>query len=774
MPNLIRGQLLSPLCEGAAITESMRVLHVTLSIVVLIETKPKKSTKSYFYRAPRAYSREVLEAQLAFPDPQINVTCEGAVEGDRSLTDDELQRKYGGQSDEEVPALKARTKYWEMISPLVSTDDAVLLFDKEVRSCRIRARAAELSGNSKSRHTKVRQIEQHLYCYWAGNFKRRSLTPRTELCGGKGKERPQSRKLGRPRAGANPDDPTTLGFVLTEHDKEIIAHCWRNYYVRGRTMSTACRLMWSVFYSVEILGRDGCTRKELLPVHLRPTIVQFRKWGEQQNPGQAGWKTKFPASTLARIDRCLKASANEGIVAVGQRAAVDSTTTDQALVSLMDRLKRIGFANRILVVDMRHGYIPGFYMGLDAPSAETVKLAFLHAVSDKAEWLQFLGLDDQSPDDWIPIAFVSAIADNTDLRCEAVHSGLASVETFLHIPVARSDLNAMVEVSHHSIHRMGDHNLAGSTYGRKSERGETSADLRACLTTIESIRESARVIHAFNTMLIDRLPTLEEQRAGIKLSRLELTRWDINQGKVARSLISISDARRNLLPTYKGTFTKSGVRLHNPQRGANARVFIQRLRYISQDALITRKMLEAKNSREKRMPEYFDDVFRCNPYQLKKIWYVDVQTGREIELDLVSPDRDMPYEASLHDVLDLEDQDQVRRPEVKEEQNRVLAGVEDEQRRTNAEAKHKHDLAVSAQAKSPSKASLVSGKKENRQAEHSMLLGGIPVTHEVEEDVFAEVTFLEATVKAEPTKQPERKSIFGGVVECRVKKGRVA
>jgi hypothetical protein len=443
-------------------------------------------------------------------------------------------------------------------------------------------------------------------------------------------------------------------------------------------------------------------------------------------------------------------------------------------VSLKDRLKRIGFANRILVVDMRHGYIPGFYMGLDAPSAETVKLAFLHAVSDKAEWLQFLGLDDQSPDDWIPIAFVSAIADNTDLRCEAVHIGLASVETFLHIPVARSDLNAMVETSHHVIHRMGDHNLAGSTYGRRRERGETSADLLACLTTIESIRESARVIHAFNTMPLDRPPTLEEQRAGVKLSRLELTRWDINQGKVARSLISISEARRNLLPTYKGTFTSTGVRLHNTRRGGKARAFIERLRYISQDVLITRKILEAKVSRKKRPPEYFDDVFRCDPFNLKKIWYVDVQTGREIELVEISKDKDLPYEASFQDILDFEDQDQVRRPEVKEEQNRILGALEDAQRETNAQAKHEHDLAVSAQAKPLSKASLVSGKKENRQAEHSMLLGGIPVTHEPEENVFAGVNSLEATVKAEPTKQPERKSIFGGVVECRVKKGRVA
>ena len=774
MSNLIRGQLLKPLCEGAEITEHMRVLHVTPSLVVLIDINQKKSSNRYFYSAPRAYSRDVLEAQLAFPDPKIAMTCEGAAEGDRSLTDDELQRKYDGQPDEEVPALKTRTKHWDMIVPLVSTDDAVLLFDKEVRSCRIKARAAELSDSPTGRRTKVRQIECLLYCYWAGNFNRRSLTPRTERCGGKGKARPQSKKLGRRPAGASPDDPTSLGFVLTEHDKEIIAHCWRNYYVRGTTMPKACRRMWSEFYSVEIQGSDGCARTELRPVHLRPTIAQFKKWGKQQNPGLSGWKRHFSASALARIDRCLKASANEGIVAVGQRAAVDSTTTDQALVSLMDRLKRIGFANRILVVDMRHGYIPGFYMGLGAPSAETVKLAFLHAVTDKAEWLQFLGLDDQSPDDWIPIAFVSAIADNTDLRCEAVHSGLASVETFLHIPVARSDLNAMVEVRHHVIHRMVDHNLEGTTYGRRSERGEASADLRACQTTIEAIRESARAIHAYNTMSLDRAPTLEEQRAGVKLSRLELTRWDINQGKVARSLISISEARRNLLPRYKGTFTASGVRLHNPRRGGNARVFIERLRYISQDVLITRKILEAKLSREKRPPEYFDDFFLCNPFNLKKIWHVDVQTGREIELELVSNDRDLPYEASLHDILDIEDQDQVRRPAVKEEQNRILAGMEDQQHKTNSRARHEHDLAVSALAKPPSKASLVSDKKENRQAEHSMLMGGIPVTYEPEEDVFAGVTSLEATVKAEPTKQPERKSIFGGVVECRVKKGRVA
>lgn len=783
MSSFIPGQILKAVCEGASITEPMRVLYQTPRHILLIPISPRKSGKRTFYVVPRPVARELLEAECSFPDPKIVIAEEGPPEGDQALTDGELQQKYAGRKGGPAKALELRIAHWAMIEPLVSAADAELLFDREILNIRVKERAVELADGVIAQTTRMRQLQQLIYCYWAGNSMRRALTPNLGNCGGRGKPRKSTKNLGRPPAGANEQDLTTLGYCLTEADKDIIDYCWRHFYIRRKTMGEACRKMWTAFYSIEIRQADGTLRSEWLPKHQRPSLMQFKTWGEKKNPNAAGWKRQFPETTLARIDRHLKSSANEGIVAVGQRAAVDSSPPDMEFISLLDRLRRIGGANRILVVDMARGYIPGLYFGLDAPSAKTVNLAFLDAMSEKRELLKFLGLEDIPEEDWIPIVFSSAIADNTDLRCQAVHDGLAAIGTHcLHVPVARSDMNAMAEAAHHVLHRMVDHRMEGSTYGQRTERGEASATERARHTLLEGYRECMRAIHAYNTKPLEIEPTLEMLRDGVELTRLGLTRWDIQRGRVARSLLSVEEARMQLLPRCKGTFTQSGVRLLRDDKG-DKRVYLQRLRYLSNDPIIVRKLREAKLERRKQSKTYFDAEFLYHPTFPQSIWYRDLDQNHLIELTWLSEDNDLPYEACLADIFDLEDEDAIRRPLMEEERQRIQGRIEAEQEKTREEARDAYQAAVDALDKPPSKASLKANKKENRELEYSMLRDGTLII-EPEAPVAMpadgsgndkkEKPFVESTVEAAPTSQtvvPKKRSIFGDLVARRNQEG---
>lgn len=778
MSIFIPGQILKPTCEGALFDEPMRVLYQTHQLVVLIPISLQRSFNRTFYRAPRRYPRQVLEAQCRFPDPKLVLAQEGPPEGDQALTDEELARKYTGRNEKPAKALQLRIERWAMLEPLVMADDAELLFAPEILNQRLKARANELAEGSVAQTTMFRQLQQLIYCYWAGNSMRRALTPNLGNCGGRGQSRQAKKPLGRPPLGADLDDPTTLSYVLTEHDKDIIDYCWRHFFIRKKTLMQACRRMWEVFYSYEVRQADGTVRNEWQPKHLRPSAMQFKTWGEKRNPDAAGWKRQFPATTLARIDRHLKSSANDGVVAVGQRAAVDSSPPDMEFVSLVDRLKRIGGANRILVVDMAHGYIPGLYFGLDAPSAKTVMLAFLDAMSEKRDLLKFLGLDDIPPEDWIPITFSSAISDNTDLRCQAVHDGLAAIGTHcMHVPVARSDMNAMAEAGHHVVHRMVDHQMDGSTYGQRTERGETSATERARHTVLEGYRECIRAIHAYNTKPLEIEPTLEMLRDGVELTRLGLTRWDIQRGKVARSLLSIEEARMQLLPRCKGTFTQAGVRLLRDDRG-DKRVFLRRLRYLSNDKVIVRKLIEAKLERRKKSPTYFDGEFLYHPTFPHQIWYRDLAQNRLIDLTWLSEDVDLPYEATLADIFDLEDEDAIRRPQMEEVRQRIQGRMEAGQEKTRQEARDAYQASLDALDKPPSKASLKANKKENREQEYSMLRdgtliitpkepesvsSGTPTGHEAATPA-AEASTPESPVADVP---PQRRSIFGNLVARR-------
>lgn len=732
MTTLVPGMVIKPVADRAVISELCRVLYVSepMDRVVLIPVEPRRKAKRIYFRGYMRKSFEQVRNQLDPENPLLAVTTVKS-RSDAQATDKELNDKYRRRGQDTSDALACRNERWNLIKPLVEGPDGVLLFDCQVLQEKLAAYAAKLANKqSEIKPIKLR-LKRLLNQYWAGGSMPGALATFRGACGGRGKEREQKRKLGRHNAPTRAKQEGLEGFVLGREDKEIIRFAWRNYYVRNSTIGKAYRKMCREFYATEVTDAHGKTHTELLPQHQRPTKSQFRTWGGGQSSGEAAWKKQYLQTALNRIDRALLGSADDDIISVGQRAAVDSTPPDIQLVSVLHRLDRIGPAYRILVVDAMYRYIPGFYLGLDAPSSKTVKLAFLHALTDKTEWLKFLGLDDVPPEDWIPIRFSSALADNTDLRTAEVHSALATIGTgLLHVPVARSDMNSPAEVSHHQMHRMVDHNMLGTTYGRRTERGEESADDRARHTVIEAIRETARTIHTHNTMPLDIEPTLEMRKLiedGIPLTRLNLTRWRISQGKVALNLLDEDECRIKLLPRTRGVFTGRGVKLLRPDKG-NKREFIEPHRYISTHSLMLNKFRQAKNERGKHSIDFFDDDFLHDPFKTTEIFYRNPVDGELIPLYLKIKDRELPYETAYDDVIEIMQDDAVNRYFVLEAQDQAMSKMEAGQEATKREAEAEYQAALAAEEKQPSKAKLRANKSSNRDREAELYQYGMPVS----------------------------------------------
>lgn len=732
MTVLIPGMVLKPLDESAPISGLHRVLYAQESsdYIVLIALAPRRVNKRTYFLGYVTFSYRIILRWVDANAPLIAVTTV-APRPDYLASDEDLDKAYRRKGQEKSATRREREKRWALIAPLVSGVDKTLLFDREMLRDQIRRRAEQLSGDAKDIARCSRRIQDYLNQYWAGGSTDRALTPYFGACGHRGAPREQQTKLGRPNLPTAAGAEGVEGYWLTEDDKKNLQFGWRNYYIRGSTLEKAFRKMARAFYSEAVTDAQGNTHTKLYPANERPTKDQFAYWGQKQSPGEAAWKKLLTRTNLARIDRALIGRATDDIFAVGQRACVDSSPPDMHLVSTVRRLDRIGTAHRILVVDSCYRYIPGFYLGLLPPSALTVNLAFLHAMTPKADWLKFLGLVDQCPDDWLPIAFSSALADNTDARAENVFVSLDSIGTGqLYIPVARSDLNSPVEVSHHQLHRMVDHNLAGTTRGRRcAERGEARAEDLARHTIIEAIRETARAIHTFNTMPLDIQPTLEMRRdlvdKGIPLTRLSLTRWRINQGRIARTLITVAEARTLLLPIVRGTFTASGVKLLRPDTG-DKRVFVQSLRYVSNHPLMLEKFKQAKNERGKFDITAYDDDFRHDPYNPTEVFYRNPADGELIRLEYRGEDRDLPYECSHYDVLDVETRHCVERHAVAEAREQALSTMEAGQEHAVATAQDAYDQALEAEPKKPSTAALRRNKEQNRQSEAERCTYGMP------------------------------------------------
>ncbi len=731
----IPGEIIAPTVKRSILPRTMRVLQVhegETDQILLIAIEPVTSHGRKYFQGPIARPLSGVQEDLARSRCRI---IEGGVapRPDATATDEELDRKYRRRGQEKSGTRKKREERWALIEPLVQTyDDRILLLDPEIRATKIADRATKLSPGSKPAKCLIRRINFLLNQYWAGGSTKGALTPYDDARGARGQERKQRRKLGPHNAPTKAGTPGQQGFVLSDNDKDICGFGWRNYYVRGKTIAKALRRTWREFYSDITTNQRGQAVHTLPPENQRPTRKQFVTWGRKRSPNHESWKTQLTKFSMARIDHALMGSANENVTAIGQLGAIDSTGVDINFVSVLNRLKRIGGAYRILIIDSKFGYIPGFYLGLDPPSAKTVRLAMLHAITDKTEWLTWLGLDDQDPDAWLKIQFARLVADNTDLRCMAVEKCLESINCGVQfVPVARSDMNSCVESAHHILHRSVDHNLLGTTHGKKKERGETSPDEHACHTIIEAIRETARAIYAHNTMLLDTIPTLAAHRElfarGIPLTRLNLTKWDIERGKVATSLIGVEEARMKLLMPIRGTFTKHGVKLLRPDRG-DRREFIEPVRYICRDKDFVRHAIRAKVMRGRAEPEDWDDDFLHDPYRPSHIYHRDAVTGKLTQLDakVAGDDSERLDECSLPDMLELMDSCAVDRFNARVARDDALSDLEDGQERTNEESKAAYQNDLNNSSKKPSKAALKRDKKVNRESEKAVFIYGAP------------------------------------------------
>lgn len=760
---ILPGTVIAPRCEGALTSEESRILSLDIAnnTVDLIHIQPRRSHGRLYFTGRFTREYDELAKQLDPTKPKLVIT-NVKPRADSTASAAELDAKYRSKDQKQSYQRRERRRRWRVILPLTRPENAPLLHDKQLRTEMIDARARALLGDNQDpgrlKRTK-QEIHDLLNQYWAGGGTRGALTPFTGACGARGKPKVATKKLGRQNRKTRAGVQGVEGFIVTPHDQDIIQFSWRNYYVGKRTEAKACRKMWREFYSERTTDDSGRTRLELLLPHKRPTEAQFRTWGQKQSPDEAAWRKQLSSSIARMLDRSMLGNANDGIYAVGQRGAIDSTSTDMEFVSTLCRLDRIGQAYRIFIVDALHGYIAGFYLGLEAPSAETVKLAVLHAMTPKGPWLKWLGLDDQDLANWIPIHFTSFIADNTDARCEAVFVSLDAIGSgSLHVPVARSDQNSLVETAHHSIHRLVDHNLHGTTHGKpRKERGEASADDDAKHTILEAIRETARAVYVHNTMALDIEPTAEMRRElldkGIPISRASLTALSIRQGRIARTLIDTDEARIHLLPITRGTFTRKSVVLQRAGIGKQ-RKFIKSVFYQSTHKAMLMRFRESSLHRTGRDIEKFDDDFRYDPYNPSSIYFRDPHSGELIELKGVSKDRELLDDCVYADILERQDLHDLERPETQAKRDQVISDMEFEQELAKATASDEYNADLEALGIRPSKAQLVANKAENREREKALYDHGMPTPLSEADDEDVPETVETAVANGDPPTRP--------------------
>lgn len=720
--NILPGMALSPVDNASLILKNTsKVLRVIPSedVITLIETSPRKSASRMYFTAPINFKLSHIQNEL-----DANAICchkNGiGLRPDVRASDDELDKKYGASPCKAVQSRRNRFSIIKLLAD--SIQDYPLFYDEHTRNHLIDKHLNDEEFKSLSKQ----RVQQLVFQFLAEGATLNALTPFLALRGGRGKKREQTKKIGRPNAPTKAGQIGFEGFVMTEKDKEICGWAFRHYLLKGRTLGYAFRKMLREFYSEAITNDHGKIELVVYQSHLCPSIAQFKRWGESYSK-QNVWQKQLNEQERARLNRALLGKQTDEIFMVGQLAAIDSTSVDTEFVSVKNRLVRIGSAHRILLVDATYGYIAGFYMGIEAPSHTTIGLGIMHAASDKTEWIKELGLSDEmSADDWIPLQFGRFNADNTDLRNAITMDKFQSLGIAISfVPVSRSDLNSLVETKHKTLHRLVDHNMPGTTRGKKIVRGDEKPDVFARMTIVEGIRETARAIHFHNTVPIDVPITLEIQRElvdkGLTVNRLNLTHALINNGKIHSSIHDSDELMCKFGVAAKGTFTAEGVKLHRTK--SVKREFYDRVRYLSTEPKMLEKFKEAKVNR-RGSPLNFDATFYHNPYAPRNIYYPDPHTGIIYRLKLVSVEAEID-EFTFPDLEAAMEQDAEYQYHADSaiQQKRCALEAKQEQSEKMADAEYRKAIKESPPVP---KSRISKNKKENRSRERAISLNGIP------------------------------------------------
>lgn len=489
--------------------------------------------------------------------------------------------------------LEERDKRFTAIRPLVCVPDSniprrvseVMADDGLARQ--IDERAEEYGHASST-------LRNWMNRFWSGGCQKNALIAGYDRCGNPGQAKKQNKKLGRSPRLYITNHWATRGYPLSEQDKRRLSHGF-SLITRERTPRDAYLLTSASHWAHHEVTPTGEVRAALFPKELRPSFDQFMRWGAKLVEKTA-WELIIGDTKWRQQHKTVGSSERDTVIAIGQQAFFDGTSTDVYLVSFRNRLNKLPPLTRLILKEARTGMIYGVYCGWEAPSPRTAQLAILHgALKDKSAWARRFGVEIDKES--IPgLLARHMVADNGELKSNA---STEAEEQFgfgiSYTPASRGDTKGSVETEHKRMHAHLDHRLPGSTHGKPRSRGQAHPAADALWNYAEYMRELIRWIVWHNT--VEEVPDLAPDDMLLSVPRIAPTRhniyhWLDRKGLNASLNVDYEALRAFTLPDIEAVVAKNGIRLIGCIHGRKTRLL--RLRYTSQELAQTGLLTQVK------------------------------------------------------------------------------------------------------------------------------------------------------------------------------------
>jgi putative transposase len=621
------------------------------------------------------------------------------------MSDEQLTMLYPSQSKEGRPyVLEFRDFWWPVIGAIAAESDRI--FSGLIRLNRLVVEHATARNLSRQR------IYQLIYRYWASGSVMAALLPDSNRCGGAGKPRTDgTRRLGRRELANAIQGLPSDNFALSNEDIDRIHYGWKTYLTQGVSVKQAYQQTLTLFYA-DKWEKDGRTAKPVLMERKkRPSITQFRYHGPRQPDGKTAWRAQVGERDYQLNRRPLEGLSNRGLSRIGAIGQADASTNDLHLRSAFSRTRIVGACNVLIIADEFTGLVTGFVVAWSIDS-EAVKLVLLVSASSKVDLCARYGIEIKD-DDWPRAVYGRIRADHGEFNCEAGFAGCEAINSTLEmVRTGRGDMKGLVEQLHDTLHTMTGHQLPGTTRGKRKGRGESDPALDSCMTMEEYNRHLIRAIIHYNTKEpVAHLLTTEMLEDDVEPTRLAIWKWAQKRGYVAFTAWDQDRLITTLCSQIDAVIDADGVYLlaKRPPPAADE-VRLQKFRYLGEIAKRENWLETARNSGVRRIR-----VFH-NPYDLRRVWYLDLQVGL-MPLDLLTNDPLLGAVSTLYDVIQMQSQLQVR-TKMQEDialQSRVQMAVQ-----RDAEVKVAEDQTAAAYALIggiPSNAKQLRDRRDNRAQE---------------------------------------------------------
>jgi hypothetical protein len=500
---------------------------------------------------------------------------------------------------------EVRDQSYDLIKPLVEGRQLREILNDKGLTIWPLERAQELGLNSSAR------IKRALNAYLFGLGDKRALLPGYSNCGAPGQQKFSTKDTGRPNIEARKLGTKKNSPMLSPDTRARLALGWRRHKAKGVSDRVAlARTLYDYFVKSIPLKRKNVA-VELRPEAYDISLKMFRYWGTKGPQTLRSSELNQGLSPARDEVRRRMNKAADRYDTLNGVAYIDSTPTDQTLVSSIYPLKRLETPWRTEVLGASVDYIFGIYVGFEAVSATTSLLAILNAAADKVAFCARFG-HTIGPRDWYGSTFSTFKADNGEAKGKLAMYTLEALSQSANYGKVYDAINkASSESGHNQRQKNLDHLLPGSTMGRPKLRGEKDRVALAGLRFDDYMHLLiAEILHHNNVAYIDP-PRLEMYPAIEDRTRRGVVEWLMKHHYLSSSPLDIDVLRVMCLPRFDAVIHADGIHLFVP--GSGGQSLIGKLVYRN-DYLHTQGVLHQSRRKAIKLEVHM------NPTDLTHIW----------------------------------------------------------------------------------------------------------------------------------------------------------